>query len=447
SSIGRLKRGGVCPSRPSFLPLHTPFLSLMLVAGPSMSLPAGEEEFVAISDGEGSHVHYGSAMTSVGGPTTTSPRGVHGSPSKSITVVDVYDLAASIGKDFEKLIQLHGNESIRGIMPKVISALETLEALAANNEAENEQISNLERTVERLENEKAAKLVDRVKFEDDLEQVEEMYRKEIAELRHSVKELMHENRTLSSTVCSMPTHLPESPTQQHAQDIESILALKESSQRQKEEIRALKHDVEGYTREVENMQNGIDRLIRQNEELLRKNGSLQKQGRVIVEEKCELIRRLEKTEESNFELRRWLNEKDRACKELEEEASMSDSEPRFTLAELREVLQEKNILKGRVMELEEEIDQMKNQNLLSPLLKEEEKGSDDERPVQGPLPREPAEKVNPWKFERKESGVRRFFSFFKDLSSSSPRRGSSSVSATNSPRPVRSTTMSSLAAE
>lgn len=30
--------------------------------------------------------------------------------------------------------------------------------------------------------------------------------------------------------------------------------------------------------------------------------------------------------------------------------------PRFTLAELREVLQEKNILKARVMELEEQLD-------------------------------------------------------------------------------------------
>ncbi|KAF8358907.1 rilp-1 [Pristionchus pacificus] len=418
----------------------------MLVAGPSMSLPSGiEEEFIAISDGEGSHVHYGSAMTSVGGPSSTSPRGVQGSPSKSITVVDVYDLAASIGKDFEKLIQLHGNDSIRSIMPKVISALETLEALAASNEAENEQISNLERTVERLETEKTSKQKDRVKFEEDLEQVEEMYRKEISELRQSVKALMHENRTLSSTVCSMPTHLPDSPTQQHAHDIESMLALKEESHKLKDEIRTLKKELDASSKEVESMQNGIDRLIRQNEELLRKNGSLQKQGRMIVEEKCELVRRLEKTEESNFELRRWLNEKDRACKELEEEASMSDSEPRFTLAELREVLQEKNILKGRVMELEEEIDQMKIKSTLAPPQPKEESEDDGDRPVQGPMPREPIEKISPWKFERKESGVRRFFSFFKDLGGSSPRRGSSSV--TNSPRPVRSTTMSSLAAE
>lgn len=41
------------------------------------------------------------------------------SPSRHITVVDVYDLAASVGKDFEKLIEQFGDESVRQIMPKV----------------------------------------------------------------------------------------------------------------------------------------------------------------------------------------------------------------------------------------------------------------------------------------------------------------------------------------
>ena len=39
------------------------------------------------------------------------------------------------------------------------------------------------------------------------------------------------------------------------------------------------------------MENAIGKLIRQNEELLRKNHSLQKQGRMIVEEKIEIMRR------------------------------------------------------------------------------------------------------------------------------------------------------------
>ena len=41
------------------------------------------------------------------------------SPSRQLTVVDVYDLAAAIGKDFETLIDAHGPDTLREIMPKV----------------------------------------------------------------------------------------------------------------------------------------------------------------------------------------------------------------------------------------------------------------------------------------------------------------------------------------
>ena len=41
------------------------------------------------------------------------------SPSRQLTVVDVYDLAAAVGKDFEVLIDEHGSEAVKVIMPKV----------------------------------------------------------------------------------------------------------------------------------------------------------------------------------------------------------------------------------------------------------------------------------------------------------------------------------------
>ncbi|RCN51296.1 hypothetical protein ANCCAN_02662 [Ancylostoma caninum] len=196
-------------------------------------------------------------------------------------------------------------------------------------------------------------------FFQELDQVEETYKKDINELRLMVKTLMSENKTLSTTVSSLPASA-ESPTTaaMHEEDVKLMFELKEMSHKQKEEIKALQRDVEQYACEVENLQNSIEKLIRQNEELLRKNTSLQKQGRMIVEEKMEIIRRLEKTEEANIQLRRMLSDTDRACKDLQQ-ASQLDDEPRFTLAELREVLQEKNVLKGRVMELEEELENLR----------------------------------------------------------------------------------------
>ncbi|VDM51946.1 unnamed protein product [Angiostrongylus costaricensis] len=322
----------------------------------------------------------------------------------SSSVVDVYDLAASIGKDFEKLIELHGNDCVRAIMPKVISALETLESLANNNERENEEILTLQKTVERLEHEKQTRHLQTAKFEEELDQVEETYKKDINELRLMVKTLMSENKTLSTTVSSLPS-AAESPTT--AEEIRLMFELKEMSHKQKEEIKALQHDVEQYACEVENLQNSIEKLIRQNEELLRKNTSLQKQGRMIVEEKMEIIRRLEKTEETNIQLRRLLSDTDRVCKDLQQ-ANQVDDEPRFTLAELREVLQEKNVLKGRVMELEEELENLRpgrkdreREDLDEPL--KDDDGA--EMLVYGPLPREPDEKLYPWKYERKDSGL------------------------------------------
>ncbi|VDN29992.1 unnamed protein product [Gongylonema pulchrum] len=120
----------------------------------------------------------------------TSVRSPSDSPSRHITVVDVYDLAASIGKDFERIIEQFGHDS-------VIAALETLESLANHNEKENEEILMLKKAVERLENDKQVKQQDRIKFEMELEAVEENYRKEIDDLWSTVKNLQLENKHLS----------------------------------------------------------------------------------------------------------------------------------------------------------------------------------------------------------------------------------------------------------
>lgn len=372
-----------------------------------------------------------------------------GSPSRHITVVDVYDLAASVGKDFEKLIEQFGDESVRQIMPKVISALETLEALANKNERENDEILTLRQTVERLENEKHAKNQDRLKFEMELEAVEENYRKEIDDLWKMVKSLQAENRHLSSSVKESASDIL-SPAPRD-EDLVVMIELRELSNKQKEQIKDLQKDVEAYSCEVENLHNSIEKLIRQNEELLRKNASLQKQGRMLVEEKSEIIRRLQSAEESNFKLAKLFKDATRQCKDLQEiHFEESDNSPHFSVAELREVLQEKNMLKGRVMELEEELEQLRprTSETASDISEEipqvpqsSKKLDDDEYVVYGPINKEPDEKLYPWKFERRDSGVRRFFRFFKEGlnggGNRSSRRGSSNSPIMSRPIPSR----------
>ncbi|KAL8566228.1 hypothetical protein ACOMHN_063118 [Nucella lapillus] len=82
-----------------------------------------------------------------------------------VCVTDVYDQAAAIAREFDKLIHSYGNDSVTQLMPKVIQALEQLESLALRYEKDNEEIGHLRSSVEKLKAEKAEKAQERAKFE------------------------------------------------------------------------------------------------------------------------------------------------------------------------------------------------------------------------------------------------------------------------------------------
>ncbi|VEL29304.1 unnamed protein product [Protopolystoma xenopodis] len=104
-----------------------------------------------------------------GTPTTST---IHHSATISttlgppfITVLDVYDVAAAIGKDFETIIDKYGPDSITNLMPKVISVLEELEDYATRFESEDREIITLQAAVERLEAEKNERAEDQSRYE------------------------------------------------------------------------------------------------------------------------------------------------------------------------------------------------------------------------------------------------------------------------------------------
>lgn len=82
-----------------------------------------------------------------------------------VSVVDVYDIASEIGKEFERIIDAHGTDAVTSLMPKVIGALEHLENLALRNERENTTIHDLSTRIAKLEMEKIEKAEDRQRFE------------------------------------------------------------------------------------------------------------------------------------------------------------------------------------------------------------------------------------------------------------------------------------------
>lgn len=85
--------------------------------------------------------------------------------SPEITVIDVYELASAIGKEFEKIIDSCGTEMVTNLMPRVINALEYLEALATKSERENSILEDLKNRVVKLEYDKHVRAEDRLKFE------------------------------------------------------------------------------------------------------------------------------------------------------------------------------------------------------------------------------------------------------------------------------------------
>jgi len=85
--------------------------------------------------------------------------------SPEISVIDVYELASAIGKEFEKIIDSCGTEMVTNLMPRVINALEHLEMLATKNERENSILEDLRNRVVKLEYDKHVRAEDRLKFE------------------------------------------------------------------------------------------------------------------------------------------------------------------------------------------------------------------------------------------------------------------------------------------
>ena len=85
--------------------------------------------------------------------------------NEQYTLADVYDDAAVIGSELEKIIANYGSDVLKDLMPKVINVLELLEHLTIKNEKENDELGELRSKISSLEMEKAQRINEREKFE------------------------------------------------------------------------------------------------------------------------------------------------------------------------------------------------------------------------------------------------------------------------------------------
>lgn len=362
------------------------------------------------------------------------------SVASDVSVVDVYDIASEIGKECEKLIDLFGVESVTNLMPKVINALELLENLATKNERENTMVQELSAKISQLESDKIGKAEDRQRFEKELEQIEEHWRQESRDLVAMVTRLQEENRRLAEALQESRSDSQYSSKQttitaSQEVDVAVLQHLRSMIDKQRDQIRARDRELSQKTAEIENLTAQVEKLTVLGRELKRKQRQAQMQARGLVEERADFLAQLQDQNRELINLRGRLGMAKKENEDLSKLQGYPDltnkavydlddpDRPRFTTAELKEILHERNELKARVSDLEDELE------LYRP--KPEIPEDDRDAPVQGPLPYEPDDA--PWK-KSSESGIRKFFrKIFSESSSSflggsSPRRSLSSLS-------------------
>ncbi|GIY91245.1 RILP-like protein homolog [Caerostris darwini] len=351
-----------------------------------------------------------------------------------IFVCDVYDLAAEIGKEFEKLIDVCGSDTIRELMTKVILTLEYLESSTAGIDSLQSELNDVKVKVQQLEYEKLERAEFRNKLDQELEVIEENWRKETSHLNSLVVKLQEENKRLSAIISEKDKHTP-SDCKAFLSDEELLVVqkLKELTEQHRKQLILKDKELLEKSNEIEKMQLELDRLSKVNKELSHRNRYLQKQMYMLVEEKSDLQANMQDKQKECMDLVGKLN---LAVKENMDLSSLEDQKkidlhgklvislddpnrPRFTLDELRHILFERNDLKAKISDLEDELSLHKPKSIPSStsLTTISVESEDEDPPVQGPINKEPEDKLYP---EKKKLGIRRFFHFLRRISVDSP---------------------------
>ncbi|KAJ8286253.1 hypothetical protein GJAV_G00036320 [Gymnothorax javanicus] len=340
-----------------------------------------------------------------------------------LTVMDVYDIAAVVGQEFERIIDQYGCEALSRLMPKIVRVLEILEVLVSRNNISPET-EELRLELDRLRVERMDRLEKEKKQKKELEHVEDVWRGEAQDLLSQISQLQAENQTLltSLSMQDTPTLGEELRRQEGVSEREKqvMRKLKGIVDKQRDEIRAKDRELTLRNEEVEALQQQQSRLMRINQDLRRRVGVVEAQGKALIQQRAGLEAGLQARQQELGELRKEVS---RLREQLQEESRPSGEEspltppseeseeypvedkeahelkdpnrPRFTLQELRDVLHERNELKAQVFMLQEEVAYYRSEEL------EEEIATPPSVPAPLPQPN-----VQP------ESGIKRLFSFF-----------------------------------
>lgn len=352
--------------------------------------------------------------------------------------MDVYDLASDVGKEFEKIIDKNGPNAVTDLIPKVINILELLETLAVRREGECALVQELNDKISQLENDKQEKAEFKKKIDKEMEAIEEQWRIETRDLLQLISRLQNENRRLAKAQStetmsskSYPTDTPnvENQPQMFCANCDSstISKLKTKINEQSGDLKFKERELHEKLSEISAMSSQIERLKSSLGECRRRQKLSQNQMITLFEERADFLAQLQDQQHEITMLRKRLGIAEKENEDLTDIVK-EDEKPRFSTVELKEVLTERNELKLRVNDLEQELLVCKQPNAADIENDTSCPSSTHDLPVQGPLPYEPDDA--PWK-KHSESGIRKFFrKLFSDVNSetaSFPRRSVSTL--------------------
>ncbi|XP_062544703.1 RILP-like protein homolog isoform X2 [Armigeres subalbatus] len=335
---------------------------------------------------------------------------------EEVTVVDVYDLASDVGKEFEKIIDKNGPNSVADLIPKVINILELLETLAVRREGECALVQELNDKICQLENDKQEKAEFKKKIDKEMESIEEQWRIETRDLLQLISRLQNENRRLikaqSNDTLSPKGYQSDTPSVDSQSgnmfcttcDSSTISKLKSKINEQSDELKLKEREFHEKQSEISSMSTQIERLKNSLGECRRRQKLSQNQIINLFEERADFLAKLQDQSHEITTLRKRLGIAEKENEDLTDLVK-EDEKPRFSTVELKEVLTERNELKLRVNDLEQELLACKQPTVVDSE-NDVSSTSIEDLPVQGPLPYEPDDA--PWK-KHSESGIRKFF--------------------------------------
>uniref|UniRef100_A0A5K3FA25 RH1 domain-containing protein n=1 Tax=Mesocestoides corti TaxID=53468 RepID=A0A5K3FA25_MESCO len=346
------------------------------------------------------------------------------------SVTAVYEMAAAIGKEFEAVIDRHGTDSVCGLMPKVIHALEELEDQVVLRNSHQEELAALKAAVERLQLDKLTRAEQRLKIEQDTLKIEEAWRAETKELQTIINNLTEENAQLAELVDSTKKSkeyrsLPETSVS-GLEEVKLLQRLKDLVDAQKVDLRSQRHLLAQRTIDLDAMKLQAERLAHLNAKWkwLRRDrfkappAETEPDAEVVggaaaylADELSEVETRLRAKWVLAEEIRRhvgpspttttptptpadscFLNDEkteDDVVRLLNSDKNIGQSgdgtptseSPRFSYGELHQILGECMQLQSNVIQLKDQLDVYR-------------RAGDDAPAVQGPINREPDEKLH-----------------------------------------------------